>query len=82
MSAPATTPPVCALCRKRPGVTRLPPSTLLLGERWRCDGDRCVRLATSGRKVYLADAAPVACDAFAAPAHNPGARVVATGGER
>ena len=119
MSAPATTPPVCALCRKRPGVTRLPPSTLLLGERWRCDGDRCVRLATSGRKVYLADAAPavvppemvtltfdaegsaramehfveafarrvadaapVACDAFSAPAHNPGARVVATGGGR
>ena len=27
-------------------------------------------------------AEPVACDAFSAPAHNPGARVVATGGGR
>ena len=59
MTLSPTAPPVCALCRKRPGVTRLPPSTLILGERWHCDADRCTRLATSGRKVYLADAPPV-----------------------
>ena len=70
MSAPAPAPPVCALCRTRPGVTRLPPSPLLLGERWHCDADRCVRLATSGRKVYLADAPPVAGDAPGAADHD------------
>ena len=36
----------------------VPPSSLLLGERWHCDAERCVRLATSGRKVYLAAEAP------------------------
>lgn len=29
-----------------------------------------------------ADAPPVACDAFAPPAHNPGARVIPTGERR
>ena len=52
MSPPAPAPPVCALCRKRPGVTRLPPSPLLLGERWHCDADRCVRLANSGEPIF------------------------------
>ena len=57
---------------RKPATRRLAPSTH--------DGFR-VRVEVLGKVVTYATA-PVACDAFSAPAHNPGARVVATGGGR
>lgn len=48
--------PVCALCRKRPVAHTVP--SRLFGSLSYCDAARCVRLATSGRRVYLADAKP------------------------
>lgn len=48
--------PLCALCRKRPGVHPLPTSRMFPGPRWHCDDAVCYGLATGGRKLHLAGA--------------------------